>query len=288
MKPIIISLAFFLSAPSATSQISEDFETDIITANTLVASSFINDNERWLADNTGVLWHRTNGSESWALAVTGKNFIELDFITSLIGYGITSDAVYKTINGGAEWTVLTMPGSIGNAIYFLNKDTGFISGSGVIYKTTNGGGAWNTTTIEGVCFVDFYFMNAATGIAAANHESGYKSIWRTTNGGESWNNVYEAENYFINAIWFTSETTGWAVGYYDKMGWGHLPAIQKSIDGGLTWQNIYINRYPGPTKGEELLDIRFKNEMEGFAVSTYMESVITSDGGQTWKVTYDD
>jgi photosystem II stability/assembly factor-like uncharacterized protein len=156
------------------------------------------------------------------------------------------------------------------------------------YKTTNGGGAWNTTTIEGVSFVDFYFMNAATGIAAANHESGYKSIWRTTNGGESWNNVYEAENYFINAIWFTSETTGWAVGYYDKMGWGHLPAIQKSIDGGLTWQNIYINRYPGPTKGEELLDIRFKNEMEGFAVSTYMESVITSDGGQTWKVTYDD
>jgi photosystem II stability/assembly factor-like uncharacterized protein len=132
------------------------------------------------------------------------------------------------------------------------------------------------------------FLNASTGMAAAFDEDSYRSMWRTTDGGLSWSNVYKEANYFINSVWFNDENSGWAAGYYAKSGKGKLPIINHTTDVGLTWKNAYINLHPGDLKGQELMDIRFKNELEGIALATYSENVITSDGGITWHLTYDD
>lgn len=204
------------------------------------------------------------------------------------GYGLTSDAAYKTTDEGNTWSVLSLPGSIGTALYFLNGESGFIGGNEVIYKTVDGGTTWSTVSTQGVSFVDYYFVNTSVGIAAAYDADSSRCIWRTTDGGQTWSNVYSKENYFINSVWFTNENTGWAAGYYAKTGLGKFPVINQTSDGGLTWKNVYINRYPGDIKGEELLDIRFRNELEGFALSTYSESLTTIDGGLTWKLTYHD
>ncbi len=66
MKSIsFLLLTFFgVSAGNSFAQTSADFDTDSITTNTLVASSFISDNEGWLADNTGILWHTGDAGES--------------------------------------------------------------------------------------------------------------------------------------------------------------------------------------------------------------------------------
>lgn len=283
---LMLLLAATINTSSA--QTTADFETDSITTHTLLASSFINDHEGWIADDAGNLWHTTNAGQSWSPISAEKIFLKLDFTDEHFGYGITTDAAYKTVDGGNTWTALNLPGNVGSAICFLDNNTGIVSGKEVIYNTTDGGATWQTASTGGVSFVDYYFLNASTGIAAAFDEDSYQCIWKTTDGGQNWSNVYREENYNITSVWFTDENNGWAAGYFTKQGKGKLPIINHSNDGGLTWKNVYINLHPGDLKGQALIDIRFKNALEGIALADYSENVITNDGGATWQLTYDD
>ena len=268
-------------------QTSADFETESITTNTLVALSFINENEGWVIDEAGILRYTSNGGASWSIVATGYNFLKLHFTDDLTGFALTAEAAYKTTNGGNLWSQLTMPGSVGTTLYFFDNNSGFISGEEVIYKTANGGASWSTISTEGVSFVDFYFTSTTTGVAAA-YDDQYQSLWRTTNGGVSWSNVFSQEKIYFNTVWFSDETTGFAAGYYSNAGRGKLPVIYRSADGGLTWEKVCRNNDPGNLKGQELIDIRFKNELEGIALATYSENAITHDGGLTWSLTYND
>jgi hypothetical protein len=63
--------------------------------------------------------------------------------------------------------------------------------------------------------------------------------------------------------------------------------INRTLDAGLTWENIYINRNPGEISGQQFIDVRFKNEKEGFALAGYSENVMTTDDGATRFLTYD-
>ncbi|MCY7409986.1 MAG: hypothetical protein LH473_06920 [Chitinophagales bacterium] len=264
----------------------QNFESSQLTSNTFVASCFINDNEGWLADNKAMLWHTINAGETWDSISIEKYFLKLDFTDALNGFALATNAAYKTSDGGHTWITLTLPGTIGNALYFLNNDIGLISGTQGSYRTTNGGTTWSTVSTDNASFTDYYFMNATVGIATANDDELYKSIWRTTDGGLTWSNVFNEPNYIMNAIWFNNENTGWAAGYYDQIGLGREPEIIHTTDGGLTWQSVYRN--PAiVSKGESLMDIRFRNTLEGFAISNYSESVYTTDGGLTWNLIYE-
>jgi photosystem II stability/assembly factor-like uncharacterized protein len=82
-----------------------------------------------------------------------------------------------------------------------------------------------------------------------------------------------------------NENSGWAAGYYDRAGIKE-PAILNTTDGGLTWKNIYRNTKID-SKGENLTDIRFRNELEGYAISCHNYDIFTTDGGSTWNLTHD-
>ncbi len=264
-----------------------NFETDTISSTTLISSSFISDSEGWIADIAGVLWHTNNEGESWTAIPIEKKFSKLQFTTSLMGYGIESGSLYKSENGGNSWSLLVLPGTLQPAMHFFDQSTGIVSGKECVYKTTNGGISWSTVN-TGVDFIRYFFISSTIGLAASRDQDSTRCIWRTTNGGESWTSVYSEENFYVSSIWFTDENTGWAAGYRERAGRGKLPAIHRSNDGGLTWENVYFNEDLVSLKGEEFLDIRFKDEMEGFAVSSYSQSVITIDGGVTWQFTHDD
>ncbi|MBX7140553.1 MAG: hypothetical protein K1X63_05670 [Chitinophagales bacterium] len=286
MKSFVYSFFFLFAATlDLRAQNNEDFETTNITTATITASSFISNNEGWVADDAGILRYTSDGTQSFSQVASGKYFLSLAFINASTGYGITTEGLFKTTNGGVAWSALTLPGADGSTMYFFDANTGLVAGKEAIYKTTNGGTSWTTIATEGVSFVDLYFISSSTGIAAAMDDD-YRSIWRTTDGGDSWSNVFAAENCFIKTIWFTSENTGWAAGYYSELGRGKLPIIHRTNDGGLTWVNVYTNEYPGDIRGETFLDIRFKNENEGIAIADFSENVITNDGGVTWKKTY--
>jgi photosystem II stability/assembly factor-like uncharacterized protein len=264
-----------------------NFETDTISASTLVASSFISDSEGWIADNSGMLLHTHNAGLTWPVIPVEKKFEKLNYVNSFVGYGIASGALYKTENGGTSWSALILPGSASHAIYFFDQNIGLVSGNHVVYKTTNGGANWSTIS-TGVDFADYHFISAEVGFAASRDEDSIRCIWRTMDGGSSWVSVHNEESLYINSIWFTDENTGWAAGYYERIGRGKLPAIHQSHDGGLTWENVYLNQELVSVKGEALIDIHFRNELEGFALATYSQSVMTVNGGATWLFTHDE
>jgi photosystem II stability/assembly factor-like uncharacterized protein len=149
----------------------------------------------------------------------------------------------------------------------------------------DGGVTWSATPVENVSIFDFYFVSSLVGVAVGYDEENNRCVWRTSDGGASWTNVFNEENYYMNSVYFISENIGWAAGYYDRAGLKE-PSILKSTDGGLTWQENY--RYTGiSSDGETLTDIRFKNELEGYALSVHNYDLYTLDGGQTWNLVND-
>jgi photosystem II stability/assembly factor-like uncharacterized protein len=283
MKSFIFLFPILLTA--GLTCFAQSFVTNKITANTLITSSFINDNEGWLSDNSGLLWHTTDAGQTWS-SISTEKFLKLNFTDALHGFALTTETAFKTTDGGNTWSTLSIPGNIGKALYFLDSNIGFISGHGVIYRTSNGGTDWSIITTDGVDFVDYFFLNSLIGIAASYDDELNKCIWRTTDGGETWSNVYAQANYFIKSVWFTNESSGWAAGYYDEAGIGKEPLILHSIDGGVTWQNNYRNDEI-VSRGESFTDIRFKNELEGFAIADLSYDVYTTDGGLSWSLTHD-
>lgn len=286
MKSITTGLFCILIIDCLSSRAQVAFENFVVGASTIIASSFINDNEGWLADNNLNLWHTGDAGQTWNSIPVEKNFLQLQFIDALDGYALSENTAYKTIDGGQSWSALSLPDGIGIGLYFFDANTGFISGHQQIYRTVNGGSTWQTIATDDASFVDFYFINSSTGIAAANDDASSRSIWRTTDGGFTWSNVYNRPKYFMNAVWLINENNGFAAGCYDQVD-AKAPEILRTTDGGLTWTPVYRNQEI-IRPGETLTDIHFRNINEGVAISNYSESVYTKDGGATWTRFYED
>ena len=73
----------------------------------------------------------------------------------------------------------------------------------------------------------------------------------------------------LNAITFTDQNTGFAV--------GNSGAIIKTINGGTIWTNV-----ESPPTAYNLLTVSFPGPLVGFAAGYYGTIVKTTDGGLTW------
>ncbi|NOS84683.1 MAG: T9SS type A sorting domain-containing protein [Ignavibacteria bacterium] len=124
------------------------------------------------------------------------------FVDSLTGFTCTSSnesAIWKTINGGANWTTKSSQGSTHfNSIKFSSNNTGWAAlgggAFGKVLKTTDAGETWNQSFAELRDFYDCDFLNDLTGFVCGSRNASilyFPYIRRTTNGGDSWVNVFE-------------------------------------------------------------------------------------------------
>jgi photosystem II stability/assembly factor-like uncharacterized protein len=267
----IISIVFFnsLSAQSTWSILSPTR-----TINNYVASSFINDDEGWLIDDQAILWHTSDGLITLDTLSTGYYFSKLAFVDALTGFALQDSNAYKTIDGGITWSVLTLPGNTNGAIYFLNKDTGFVSGFYEYFRTTNSGATWTAISTTG--WTDYYFVNDSVGYVTTDDVNLTDRIYRTTDCGLTWTGVFQIDYSYMYSIWFTTEDTGYVLGF-DDSGFEGQNEILKTTTGGLTWDNI-----DDLDDGDSYnLDLRFKNNhQEGFAFAEY--GYATLNGGDYW------
>lgn len=115
---------------------------------------------------------------------------------------------------------------------------------------------------------DVFFVDENNG-----HISGANIILRTTDGGTNWIKTDFPSGTYIDGIFFTSITTGFACAYsiFDD-----TLIVYKTTDGGVSWSTTYLNSSSYPR------EIFFVNSLTGFIVS--YEGVVfkTSNGGISW------
>ena len=112
---------------------------------TALACHFITDiyapsnNIVFVGDINGLLYKSTNGGQSFSVIKDfGTNGYNMDvhFIDVNVGYVSAGTKIFKTIDGGASWTIVVAMGSaLFNEIYFTDANHGWACGSkGVILK----------------------------------------------------------------------------------------------------------------------------------------------------------
>jgi len=234
---------------------------------------------------------------SWAWAGEGRSGREFD---------MTQGVVYKTTDGGQNWTPVWRGDNLARYVWIDPRDpevvyvsTGIFDreaansipdsrtpgGVGMI-KSTDGGQTWREVN-NGLAnlYVGTLFMhpeNPDILLAGTGNNQYYDraGVYLSTDGGHSWQQTLAGEN--INAVEFALSPPGIAYA-------GSVDAVYRSQDGGYTWQRVSGGRDgwgpPGVRAGFPIdfqVDPRDPDRI--FANNYGGGNFLSTDGGRTWTV----
>ncbi|MGA2624363.1 MAG: YCF48-related protein [Bacteroidota bacterium] len=186
----------------------------------------------WIGCDVGV-WRTRNGGADWSQCASGSS-ISIAALDSQNVWCGTHSNLTRTTDGGNHWTTI-MNHSI-SSIQFLNADTGWVvnydwSSDSSVFRTSNGGQTWQCANLDHP--ISLRFVSPTTGCAGGT--SG--RIWKTTDGGATWSLKHgpTTESWYMHRLAFSSPMVGWAVGY---IGNGLGDYILHTTDGGETWAEV--------------------------------------------------
>jgi len=213
------------------------------------------------ASGGGQIIKTTDAGESWNWSViigpTGP-VNSLFFTDKDTGYAVEvylgTGRIWKTDNGGSNWTqIFSYPQGLTD-VYFVNNTIGYIVGvAGVMFKTTDAGNNWDTLTSgtsKGLNSV--YCVDADTCYVV-----GEDIILKTIDAGNTWNiqsiTPPPAGLYSLYAVFFPSASIGYAAGrqanaYALKTGSG--VGIDDIIANGM---NLRI--FPNPVGADKTINL---------------------------------
>ena len=150
-------------------------------------SVYFNSNEvGWASGRNGIVLNTLNGGDTWLTNQVGwtsdENLYSILFCNDQIGW----------VSGG-RWTAYMMYGTL--------------------YKTTNGGQEWTSlnyihNNMNPIIDVFFYGINHCWLISNNAYQN--NNYARTTDGGATWH--YDVLNFRPRSIFFLNENVGWIVG----------------------------------------------------------------------------
>jgi photosystem II stability/assembly factor-like uncharacterized protein len=257
---------------------------------------FINSDTGWIVGGYPTILKTSDGGSTWnQISSNLSNYIYLKdvyFSNSNIGWVLSKGNIYKTIDGGMNWSIqFTAPSlTFLESFYFFDENKGIAvgsSGSGKVYLTTNGGNNWIENSLFGASWIyDVYFSDELNGWAVGLRASQitissdmwggisidivnpFVTMWHTTDGGTNWSQrdfLYSGRLY---GVYFSDSDIGWAA--------GEQGIVLKTEDGGSSW-NFTKNIH-------DLNAIHFFNLSSGISVGETGTLQISSDGGDTWKL----
>lgn len=239
-------------------------------------------------------------SQTWqplnSILVNGNNtrFDDVFFLNENLGWAANGyfSAVYKTIDGGTNWTLQTTGAMLGSSHYFrniefLDENIGFLGTlNQKIYKTTDGGTTWNLVTNitpnpVAICGLDCVGTSTVYGCGAY---FGPAFIIKSTDSGNTWQyiNMSAYANTLVE-INFIDENIGFASGNNNSGG-----VILKTTDGGITWTQLLNTG----TNGDYVWKLQYLNSNNNVIFGS-IEAVTpnpgrlakSTDGGLTWTLT---
>lgn len=230
---------------------------------------FTDANNGWVCgNNDGMVLHTSNSGASWSSQITIPGFggfYSVRFFNSNIGITTINNRIYRTTNGGMNWTPVTLPALnvVGlGSIAIVNSTAWVCGGNGLLLKSSNMGQDW-TLLSSGINdqLIDIVFPSAKNGWAL-----GYYLVWKSVDGGQSWIPNYQSISSYMPCFYFLDKDNGWVV---------DNKTLLKTSNGGSTWNTTY-------TFTPYVSKIFFLNPLSGWAVGDNGLILSTKDGGVSW------
>lgn len=239
---------------------------------------FVGDGLGFMVGEGGSISKTTDSGNSWKTKYADTKLWNTDvsFPTDRVGYvsarhadfGINEGSVLKSIDGGANWSVILETDFHVNGVFFLSEEVGFIVGDGgTVHRTTNGGKTWQGVETGADTHLKFIqFVNNNVGFASGGGNR-TDLLLKTTDGGASWST--EAEGFWEEtySMFFLNENTG-----YIGAGYGLL---YKTTDGGKTFQEFRAASFG------DYQSIKFISNEVGF-IADGNQVNYTYNGGANW------
>jgi photosystem II stability/assembly factor-like uncharacterized protein len=251
------------------------------------AIDFVDSDYGWVGAD-GYLLATTDGGDTWSIQMEEVNVYSLTFLNREVGYASVFSfgeedvrGVYKTTNGGAEWSQVFQNENSINALFFFDEETGWAAGrNDLIAHTSDGGVTWEVQdnfedTFEGpnlsFWIMDLWFADDENGWGVGQYFPADNTlIIRTENGGDTWSVVNSnMGNRMENIHFLSDENTAW-----------------------ITLANAFLYKYDdsdGSTvtgyiheTSASFRDIAFVNDNHGFAVGSMDFVLETRNSGESW------
>jgi len=267
------------------------FRLNSPTTNFLRALHFADSLTGWVAGDSGLIIHTTNGGMDWIeqQSNTSNNIKDIFFLDDNRGWAIAwkeftppiGTIILSTSNGGEDWNtdLYREENVFMNSIYLLDTLNGWMGGfPGEMVYTTDGGEVWVDAVFDSGSFIHFppvrfNFYNSQYAFVCGGAIDIAGVIWRTTNGGESW-----------SASGVSPEPVH-QIHYIDSLniiGLGGDPeffgaSIVRTTNGGDDWVHEELGIFGVATS------VSFRTESEGWAPLSLAQTTMYSlDTGSTW------
>lgn len=241
-------------------------------------------NYGWVCGRDARVIRTTDRGKSWkGVTLPSTEHLEsVHFTTQNIGYVSGVDGIWKSEDGGVNWTNITPTDTLSYwGCYFWDSNNGVVIGDGCMdyhqyfWHTTDGGNSW--TQFQGdepnSGLTDAIIINPNTEAYAVS--SG--RLWISYDGGRSW----EVKDTTGTTVWheeickfansFLIPTSGSTCS-----GGGSAGGMRFSTNGGASWTDRPAPR--GPMYGTFLI-----NQARGWACGLYGQVLYTDDAGQSWR-----
>ncbi len=278
---IIINMSFANSLKAQWVKILDEKQSERV----LLDIYFLKDNPDygWICGKDARLLRTTDRGENWEEYVIdpskpgGIGFFEsVVFLNPNVGYVSGPGGVYKSTNGGKNWTLVLDERLWG--CYFVDENYGMAVGNGCsfggqdFYRTTNGGVTWEYQGYSDVStsLTDVYLESKdGNGLAVS---SGF--LWKTTDGGRNW----KIRNNTGNVDWqeelsFKGNTfiLPYSKGCSGGNGGG---GVRFSTDGGYTYRDSDL--------GAAMFGTFVISDSVGWVCGWKNTMKKTTDAGRTW------
>ncbi len=243
----------------------------------VIAIDAVNDTVAYITSRTHIT-HTTDAGQTWGEPVSYgtwiSNLTQIHFNSATSGYRYVDGnigRIHKTTDSGESWTqvydnedypvngMFTRPG--GN-VDFVSSGGAIFSGDG-----TNPFVMHTSGTING-SLNNVWFFTENQGVAVGDNGT----VLKTENAGTAWNDYDSGVNYYLTALYFTSDDVGYASGFGN---------VIKTTDGGQTWSPSGS----GITSHNFIQSIAFTTESVGYTVGH--DVFKTENGGESWTQIHD-
>ena len=204
-------------------------------ASVALKGGFVLDDQRMWAfsfASNPAIYYTTNGGQSWSTNTDIDDIDVVVFFDAMNGTATDGRMIYKTVNGGANWTLLS-----NNEIHNSANDLTYGSSINVLMAatpngdpaiTTDGGLTWEQLSTDlvnqrnysiiAISDTEFWMGNDISGIAYTDDQ------------GQTWEERSGPERNLIQDVFFINRNIGLATGQE-----GYL---LRTVDGGTNWQDI--------------------------------------------------